>query len=77
MAALGVVLFALGAVLAFALNVAVSAVDLYVVGLILMGVGALAFLAGIVRDAPFRKSRIEHHVSPDGRHVVDETRTGI
>lgn len=75
MGGLGVVLLAIGAVMAFALNVAVPEVDLREVGFILMAVGLVAFIAGIVRDAPFWKMRSEHHVSPDGRHVVDETRT--
>ena len=77
MAAIGVLLFALGAVLAFALNVGVPGLDVAVVGLILMAVGLVAFLAGILRDSPLRRTRFERHVSPDGRHIVDETNTGI
>lgn len=77
MTALGVLLFAIGAVLTFALTVAVSGVDLYVVGIILMAVGAVAFVAGMVRDAPMRRTRRERHVSTDGRDVVDETRSSL
>ncbi len=36
-----------GAILAFALKVAVTGVDLYLVGVILMAVGAVAFVAGL------------------------------
>jgi hypothetical protein len=77
MGAFGVLLFAIGAVLSFALNVAFREVDLYVVGLILMGVGAIAFVVGVVRDGPFWRSRHERHVSDDGRHVVSESRTTL
>ncbi len=44
----GIVLFVIGAVLAFAVNVQVSWVDLHLVGYILMGAGVLVFLIGIV-----------------------------
>ncbi|MGD9753808.1 MAG: DUF6458 family protein [Acidimicrobiia bacterium] len=77
MAALGVVLFVIGAILAFALRIAVTGVDLYLVGVILMGAGVVAFVAGLFRDAPFTRRRSERYVSDDGRHVVDETRTGL
>jgi hypothetical protein len=73
MGALGVLLFAIGAVLTFALNVTVREVNLDVVGVILMGVGVVAFLVGVVRDGPFWRTRHERHVSADGRHEVDET----
>ena len=44
----GVVLFVIGAILAFAINVEVAWVDLDLVGYILMGAGVLVFLLGIV-----------------------------
>ena len=44
----GVVLFVIGAILAFAINVEVTWVDLDLVGYILMGAGVLVFLLGIV-----------------------------
>jgi hypothetical protein len=74
MGVLGIILLAAGAILAFAVNVAVSEVDLAVVGYILMAVGVVAVIAAIARDAPFYGRRSERHVSADGRHVVDETR---
>lgn len=77
MGVIGVVLFAIGAVLTFALNVAVPEVNLDAVGVILMGVGVVAFIVGIVRDGPFWRTRRERYVSPDGRHVVDETDTTL
>lgn len=77
MGAIGVLLFAIGAVLAFALNVAVPELDLEVVGLIMMGVGLVAFIGAVLRDGPFRRTHHERHVSADGQHVVDETNTGF
>jgi hypothetical protein len=77
MGGLGVLLIAVGAIIAFALNVAVSEVDLAAVGVILMVVGAVAVIAALLRDGPFWRVRSEHHVSSDGRHAVDETRTTI
>jgi hypothetical protein len=75
MGGLGVLLIAIGAIVAFALNVSVNEVDLRTVGWILMAVGAVAVVAGLLRDGPFWRVRSERHVSADGRHVVDETRT--
>lgn len=75
MGGLGVLLIAVGAVVAFALNVASEEVDLTAVGYILMAVGAIAVVVALLRDGPFWKVRSERHVSADGRHVVDETRT--
>lgn len=44
----GIVLFVIGAVLAFALNVRVDWIDLNMVGYLLMGAGALIFLISLV-----------------------------
>ena len=44
----GIVLFVIGAILAFAVNVQVSWVDLHLIGYILMGAGVVVFLIGIV-----------------------------
>ena len=41
-------LIAVGAILAFAVNVRTSGVDLYTVGIILMIVGSIGFLASLV-----------------------------
>jgi purine-cytosine permease-like protein len=77
MGGLGILLVAIGAILAFAVNVSVSEVDLSAVGWIFMLVGAVAIIAGVVRDAPFFRRRSERYVSADGRHVVDETRSTL
>lgn len=43
----GIVLFVIGAILVFAVNIEVEAVDLDMIGYILMGAGALVFIIGI------------------------------
>lgn len=45
---LGVLLFVIGAILAFALNIEVDWMDTHLVGYILMGAGALVFLIGLI-----------------------------
>ena len=44
----GIVLFVIGAILAFALNVQLSWVDLHLVGYILMIAGAVGIIIGII-----------------------------
>ena len=44
----GIVLFVIGAILAFAVNIQVSWIDLQLVGYILMGAGVLGIILGIV-----------------------------
>ena len=44
----GIVLFVIGAILAFALNVQVEWIDLHLVGYILMAAGAVGIILGIV-----------------------------
>ena len=53
---LGIVLFAIGAVLAFALNVAVDWINLQMVGIILMIAGAVVIVLGIVLMARRRSA---------------------
>ncbi|HEU4755997.1 MAG TPA: DUF6458 family protein [Agromyces sp.] len=53
---LGIVLFAIGAVLAFALNVAVDWINLQMVGVILMIAGAVVIVLGIVLMARRRSA---------------------
>ncbi|MFS0867367.1 DUF6458 family protein [Microbacterium sp. 179-B 1A2 NHS] len=43
----GIVLFVIGAILVFAVNVEVDAVNLDMIGYILMGAGALVFIIGM------------------------------
>jgi hypothetical protein len=76
MGALSILLIAIGAILAFAVNAAVDNVNLVVVGVILMVVGGIGLVASIMRGS-FGGFRSERHVSPDGRHVVEQTHTTI
>ncbi len=76
---LGIILVVAGAVLTFAVNTAVDNVDLAAIGWILMAGGAIAFVAAAIRGAGWmsmsnKRYTSERHVSPDGQHVVEETR---
>jgi len=64
----GIVLFVIGAILTFALDVEVQRVNLDLIGYILMGAGAVAFLVGIILLL-VRRDR------PGTRTVVDRPRT--
>jgi membrane-bound ClpP family serine protease len=44
----GIALFVIGAILAFAVNIQVDAVDLHLIGYLLMGAGAVVFIIGII-----------------------------
>ena len=44
----GIVLFVIGAILAFAVNVEVAWADLNLIGYILMGAGAVVFVIGLI-----------------------------
>ena len=77
--AFGIVLVIAGAIITFAVDTAVEGVDLQAVGWILMAGGAASIIAGAIRGATFMSSgrtkfQHERHVSPDGQHVVEETR---
>lgn len=52
----GIFLIALGAILTFAVNAAVSGLDISVVGVILMAVGALGLVLDLVVFAPRRRT---------------------
>jgi hypothetical protein len=76
MAALSLILIAVGAVLAFAVSAAVDGVDLVVVGVVLMVVGGIGLIVSIVNGTWFgSRVRSERHVSADGRTVVEDTST--
>jgi hypothetical protein len=79
MAALGIVLLVAGAIVAFAVNAAVDNVNLVTLGVILMGAGALSLIIALVRGMGManRRTVAERHVSADGNHVVEETKTGF
>lgn len=61
----GIVLFAIGAILAFALNVQVDWVNLDMIGYILMGAGVVIFLVGIVLMMRRRRSDVVTSTSVD------------
>lgn len=67
----GIVLFVIGAILAFALNVQVEWADLNMIGYILMGAGVVAFLAGIILMARRRRTDVvtSTQATPDGGSV--------
>lgn len=62
---LGIVLFAIGAILAFALNLTVSWINLQLVGYILMVAGAVVIIIGIILLARRRRSVTTSHTSVD------------
>jgi uncharacterized membrane protein len=71
----GVVLFVIGAILAFAVNVQVAWVDLHLVGYILMGAGVVVFLIGIILLARKRSSvSTTRTVDSAGREQVTSQR---
>jgi hypothetical protein len=65
-------LFVIGAVLAFALNIEASWIDLHLVGYILMGAGVLVFVIGLVYMLRKRQSVTTIHsgVDADGQNVA-------
>ena len=75
MNALSILFIAIGAILAFAVNVVTDSVDLFAIGVILMIVGGIGLFVGLLRGS--WGFRTERHVSSDGRHVVEETRETI
>ena len=44
----GIVLFVIGAILVYAINIDVTGVDLNMIGFILMGAGAIIFVLGLI-----------------------------
>jgi sugar phosphate permease len=63
----GIVLFVIGAILTFALDVQLEGVNLDMIGYILMAAGAVAFLIGLIlllvrRDRPQRGTVVEDDV---------------
>jgi hypothetical protein len=62
---LGIVLIAIGAILAFALNLTVDWVNLQMVGYILMTAGAVVVLIGIILLARRRRSTAVSSTSVD------------
>lgn len=80
MAALGILLVVVGAIVAFGIDVVADGFDLQAIGYILMAGGAIALLVAAIRGAGWMSMsnssmRSERHVSSDGQHVVEETET--
>ena len=65
-------LIAVGAIMTFALNFFMEEVDLKMVGIILMIVGAVGLIFGMVRGS---STRVERQVSSDGQAVAEDRRT--
>ena len=79
-AALGIILLVAGAILTFAVDRQAEGVDLAAIGWIAMAGGALSLLVALIQGAGWMsmnktKMHTETHVSPDGRHQVEETPT--
>ncbi|WP_396656509.1 DUF6458 family protein [Microbacterium sp.] len=70
----GVVLFVIGAILAFAVNVDVEWVNLDLIGYILMGAGVVVFLIGIILLVRKRQSISTTHTSVDPANGEQLTR---
>lgn len=73
----GIVLFIIGAIIAFALNVAVDWADLVLIGYLLMGAGVVVFIVSLVLTLR-RRSSLEtvRHVDGTGERVTQrETRS--
>jgi hypothetical protein len=80
MAAIGILLLIIGAIITWGVNAAVEGADLYAIGLIVMAGGVLALIIAAIQGAGFlsmtnRRMTTERHASPDGTHYVEETRT--
>ncbi|WP_309066635.1 DUF6458 family protein [Microbacterium sp.] len=71
----GIVLFVIGAILTFALNVQVDWADLDLIGYILMGAGVVVFLVGIILLARRRRTDVvtRTDAAPDGSAVSRHT----
>ena len=78
--AFGIILTIAGAIIAFAVDTQVENVDLAMVGWILMAGGIASVVAGAIKGATAaslgsKTVRNERHVSRDGQHIVEETRS--
>ena len=62
----GVVLFVIGAILAFAVNVQLDWINLDLIGYILMAVGVIGLIASLILASPGRSRRVS-----ETRSVVD------
>jgi membrane-bound ClpP family serine protease len=69
----GIVLFVIGAILAFAVNLENSVVDLDMVGYLLMGAGFIVFLIGLILMMRKRQSvtTVQSGVDANGAAVTE------
>jgi hypothetical protein len=79
-AGLGIILLVAGAIVTFAIDRQAEGVDLAALGWILMAGGGLALIVGMIQGLGWMsmnntKMHSERHVSDDGHHVVEETKT--
>jgi hypothetical protein len=79
-AVLGVLLLVAGGILVFAVERSVEGLDLEVIGWILIGGGALSLLIAAIQGAGWMsmsntRFHTERHVSDDGQHYVEDTRS--
>ncbi|GEK86000.1 DUF6458 family protein [Microbacterium aerolatum] len=70
----GIVLFVIGAILAFAINVEVEWANLDLIGYILMGAGAVVFIIGLVLVARRRQTNSVTQTSVDPSSGSQTTR---
>lgn len=73
----GIVLFVIGAVLAFAINVPLDWINLDLVGYILMGAGVVVFVIGLVMALRSRQSvtTVRSGVDPQSGGSISQRRT--
>jgi Na+/proline symporter len=71
----GIVLFVIGAVLAFAINLQNSVVDLHLIGYILMGAGVVVFILGLIFMLRKRQSTttVRSGVGANGEQVSERS----
>jgi hypothetical protein len=71
----GIVLFVIGAVMTFGLNVQADWIDLNLVGYIFMGAGLVVFIVGLVLTMRKRQSvtTISNGVDANGNNVAKRT----
>jgi hypothetical protein len=79
-AALGILLIVGGAILTFAVDSGVDGVDLAAIGWIMMIGGGISLLIAAIQGIGWMsmgrtKMHTERHVSEDGQHYVEETRS--
>lgn len=70
----GIVVFVIGAILTFAINVEVEWANLDMIGYILMGAGAVVFIIGLILVARRRQTNTVTHTSVDPASGSQTTR---